>query len=573
MKNYDVARILDRIADMLELKGENPYKVRAYRQVAAVVDGLTEDVEQIAVRGELLELPGVGLGISSKIQDIVRTGTTRIYDELKSEIPDGLVEMLDLPGIGTDKIRRIYHELGVASMDELEAAAQEGRLHTVPGIAEKTEKRILEAVTKYRRRGKRIPLFRAMPFWHSLTDALASRSFVQKIAVAGSLRRMKDTVGDLNIVVITEDPVAFMDALESLPQVARTLEPVDNRVRIMTNINLEAEFRFATWENWGAVFQQATGSREHNEGLRALAENRNLRLDQSGIYALGSDTLIHAGRDEESLYEELGLPWLPPEIREGRGEIEAALKGTLPRFISLSDIRGDLHTHTDASDGRNTIEEMAEAAKSRGYEYIAITDHSKKLTIARGLDEERLLAQVAMIREVNKHLKGIRVLTGAEVDIRLDGSLDHPDELLEQLDVVIASIHSGFNQSKEELTARLISAIRSPHVDIIAHPTGRIIGVRDPYPLDLDAVFAAAAEHRTALEMSAFPDRLDLSDENARMAKAAGVKLAINTDSHSTEHMDVMRMGVSTALRAWLEPADILNTLSLEELLEYLDRG
>ncbi|MFS8665179.1 MAG: DNA polymerase/3'-5' exonuclease PolX [Limnochordales bacterium] len=572
MKNLELAWILDEIADLLELQGENPFKVRAYRRAARSVELLPEDIETVWQRGELGQVEGVGKAIEAKIAEYLSTGTMAFYEELKQQMPPGLRELTRVPGVGPKLAQTLYRELGVTSLDELEAACRAQRVRHVKGLGPRSELNILRGIERLRRQSARVPLGVALPIAQQLVKALAALPAVQRIAVAGSLRRGRETVGDLDIVASSSDPAAVMDAFVALPGVEQVLARGETKVSVVLKLGMQADLRVVADGQFAAALHHFTGSKEHNVALRELAHSQGLKISEYGIVRI-IDGQPLAIATEADVFAAVGLPYIPPELREDGSEITAAREGRLPALVTLADIKGDLHVHSHWSDGVNSIEEMARAAQARGYQYIAITDHSRSLGVARGLDPERLEAQLAEIEALNRRLDGFRVLSGCEVDILPDGTLDLPDELLARLDVVVASVHSAMQQDEAEMTERLVAAMRHPHVDIIGHPTGRLLGRREPYAVDMERIIAVAAETGTALEINASPERLDLKDVHARWARERGVMLVVNTDAHSVEGLEQMAYGVTVARRAWLGAGDVLNSLPWPELKAHLKDG
>lgn len=568
-KNAEVAEFLENIGDMLEIKGESTFRIRAYRDAARSIESLSEDITDIEQRGELCEIPGIGESIAAKIKELIATGRSTYYDDLRKQINPGLAELLEVPGIGPKKARLFYEQLGIDSVDKLEQAAREHRLSTIPRIGEKTEKNILDAIERMRGRSERTPLGTAYPTALPFLGMVRKFPEVERADLAGSLRRMRDTIGDLDLLASSDQPDKVVDRFVELPGVKSVLGHGPTKGTIVTGENLQVDLRVIKPHEYGAGLQYFTGSKAHNIHLRSIAEGMGLKVNEYGIFRLSDNERI-AGETEESMYEVLGMDGMPPEIREDRGEIEAALRHGLPHLVEERHIKGDLHVHTNWSDGADPPEEMVKAARERGYEYVVFSDHSVSMGFVHGLTLDRIREQRDLIDELNRKYADIRILHGIEVNIRADGSLDYDDEVLERFDVVAASIHSGMGMTRERMTQRIIDAISNPHVDILSHPTGRILGRRDPYEVDLDAVFRAAAETHTAMEINAQPDRLDLKDTDARRAKELGVMVAIDSDAHSTTQLGVMFYGIATARRGWIEPGDVLNALSLNELLRWL---
>lgn len=571
MTNYEIARVFTRMADLMEVQGDfSPFKVRAYRKAADTIRDLTESLESIAARGALESVPGVGKGIAEKIEEICATGTTRVLEELRARVPEGLPELLNLPGLGPKTVQALHKELGVTGIADLEQAAREHRVRGLAGMGAKSEENLLRAIDSYRRLSERWPLGRALPYAEGIAAALRRTPGLSRLEIAGSLRRMRDTIGDVDLVGASEAPEPVMAAFAALPQAREVLRSGPTRSSIRTHEGLQVDLRLVNPEDFGALLHHFTGSREHNIRLRGMAEARGAKINEYGVFDVKSGEEIHLGPEEADLYRFLGLPYIPPEMREDRGEIEAALAGKLPQLIEAGDIRGNLHGHSDWSDGAVPIAQMVEAARARGHAYIAITDHSKALGVANGLDEERLRRQMAQIDALNAADPGIRVLKGIEVDILADGALDLGEALLSELEIVIGSVHSHFRQDEATMTARIVRAMESGIVDVIAHPTGRLIGHREPYAVDIERVIEAAAATATALEINANPARLDLNDLHARRARDLGVILSINTDAHHPREFDLIRYGIATARRAWLEAENVLNTWPLDRLLAWL---
>lgn len=569
MKNFEVAFIFYDIADILEIKGENFFKIRAYRKAAHTIENLPMDVEDLAGESRLQEIEGIGKALEEKIREIINTGTCRYYEELKKDFPRGLVEMLKIPGLGAKKIKVIYDNLGISSIEELEKAARAHKLRELPGMGVKTEQSILKGIKTLKGQGDRVQLAIALPVANRIMEILSGMKEVSKVAIAGSLRRRKEMVKDIDIVVATEAAETLVENFLKLPIISRVLAEGLSKVSVVLNAGIQVDLRLVKPQEFYSALQHFTGSKEHNTKLRSLALKMGYKLNEYGIFEKEGDG-VFCPKSETELYSKLDMPYIIPELREDRGEIEAALQDGLPDLVKLEDIRGDLHLHSDFSDGVSSIEEMVKKAKELGYEYIAITDHSKSLKVARGLDESRLRQQLELIKGINERVKGIRILTGIEVDILPDGSLDFDDDILKELDVVIASIHSGFKQDKTTITSRIVNACHNRYVNIIAHPTGRLLGRREPYDVDMDEVFEAAAKTGTVLEINSSPDRLDLNDVNVKRAAEMGIKIAINTDAHGTEALSDMMYGVWVARRGWLAAENIINTYSLEQLLEFL---
>lgn len=568
-KNTDVAKLLEDIADLLEVKGESVFRIRAYRDAARSIESLNEDVGGLAETSNLCDIPGVGESIASKIKEYLQTGRLGYLDDLKTEVNPGLADLLSVPGLGPKKAQLFYEALGIDSVEKLEEAARDHHLSTLPKIGRKTEENILEAIERIRGRPGRTPLGIALP--GALPFLLAVMSFkqVQDASLAGSLRRKAETIGDLDLLASSDEPERVVDEFTELPMVKSILGHGPTKGTIVTKDNLQVDLRVVRPHEWGAALQYFTGSKPHNIHLRSIAEGMGLKVNEYGVFRVSDDARI-AGETEESMYEVLGMEMMPPELREDRGEIEAAREGRLPHLVRRSDIKGDLHIHTDWSDAADSPEAMVKAALDLGYEYIAISDHSVSMGFIHGLTPDRIKEQRALIDDLNDKYPGIHVFQGIEVNIRGDGALDYDDAILEQFDIVTASVHSGMNMPMDRMTDRIIKAISNPHVDVLGHPTGRLIGRRDPFAVDLEAVFRAALRTGTAVEINSQPDRLDLRDVDARHAKELGVMLVVNSDAHSTQQYGVIEFGVATARRGWVEPGNLLNAMPLSDLTRWL---
>ena len=570
MKNQEVAKIFNDIADLLEIKGENPFRIRAYRRAAQNIEGLAKDVAE-TTKDELRKIPGIGQDLADKIQEYVKTGKLQSYEDLKKEVPEGLSTLLSVPSLGPKTAKLLFEKLNVKDVETLERLAREHKLIGLPGIKEKTEENILKGIEMLKRGMERQPLGKVLPIANDILEHLRKKTSVKKLSVAGSIRRWKETIKDIDILATSENPKEVMKSFVHLPHVKEILMQGPTKSSVIIHEGLQVDLRVVEEESFGAALAYFTGSKAHNIRLREMAVKSGLKINEYGIFREKDDKKL-GGKEEKDVYRILGLPYIPPEMREDTGEIEAALSGKLPKLLELKDMRGDLHVHSKFSDGSHDFEELVAEARKKGYQYIAITDHSKGLGIARGLTAERLLEEKKQIDSLNKKLNGFRLLAGIEVDVRSDGKLDLPDDVLKKMDIVVASIHSGFKQSREQLTKRLISAMKNPFVSIIAHPTGRLIGERDSYDIDINEVLNRAKETGTAIEINAYPLRLDLNDVHARMAKEKGVHLVIGTDTHIISHFDYMAYGVSIARRGWLEKEDILNTLSYNALIEALKK-
>ena len=570
MKNQEITALFNEIADLLEIKGGNPFRIRAYRRAALNIESFSRDVAETPA-DELMKIPGIGQDLAGKIEEYVKTGKVQAYEDLKKEVPEGLSLLLSVPGLGPKTAKLFFEKLQIKSLEDLEHFAIGHKLSGLPGIKEKTEENILKGIEMLKRGMERQPLGKVLPIANDLLEHMRKKAPVLHLSIAGSIRRWKDTIKDIDILATSKDPASVMNAFVHLPDVKDVLMHGPTKSSVILREGIQVDLRVVEEDSFGAALAYFTGSKSHNIRLREMAVKTGLKLNEYGIFRERDDKKL-GGQNEEDIYRILGLPFIPPEMREDLGEIEAALEGRLPKLVDLSDIRGDLHVHTKRSDGSHDFDELIVAARKRGYEYIAITDHSKGLGIAHGLNEERLMAEKKEIDAVNKKLKGFRLLSGVEVDIRSDGQLDLPDEMLKQLDIVVASVHSGFRQSREQITKRIVSAMRNPYVSIIAHPTGRLIGERDPYDVDMLEILRVAKETTTAIEINAYPLRLDLNDTSVKMAKEKGVRIAISTDTHVTNQFDYMSYGVSIARRGWLEKKDVLNTLSYTQLKKALKK-
>jgi len=570
VQNSDVSDIFNKMADLLEIEGANPFRVRAYRNASRSVSSLSRSVSDMLESGEdLTDLPGIGKDLAGKIKEIVETGSLALFEELEGKTPSGLSQLMKVEGLGPKRVRALNRNLGVTSLKELEEAARKGKVRELDGFGEKTEQKILEELEAYEGIEKRIKLIEAEQRARSIVEYLKGVKGVKKITVAGSYRRRKETVGDLDILVTCKRGAQVMERFVNYEDVKKVVSQGNTRATIILRSGLHVDLRVVPQVSYGAALHYFTGSKAHNIAVRKLGVKKNLKINEYGVFK-GDDRI--AGKTEKEVYNQVDLPYIEPELRENRGEVEAAQKGSLPRLIDLKDLRGDLHAHTKATDGHATLEEMAESAKARGYEYLAITDHSRKVSIAHGLDARRLARQIQEIDQLNEKLRDIILLKGIEVDILKDGTLDLPDAVLKELDVVVCSVHYHRRLSRRKMTERVIRAMDNPYFNIFAHPTGRLINDREPYQIDLERIIEAARERGCFLEINANPDRLDLSDSHCRMAKDMGLKLAISTDAHSVANMDFIRYGVDQARRGWLEPDDILNTRSLKQLKKMLKR-
>lgn len=553
----------------MELHAENRFKIIAYSKAARAIESLQEDIVVVCREKRLQALPGVGKAIAAKVEEYLQTGQILAHQELLAKTPPGLSQLLQISGLGPKTIALLNEKLGVSSLDDLERAAKEHRIRRLPRMGPTKEANILKSIERYRKRSTRILYSSAEPAVQQIMSYLRGLEGTEHITAAGSFRRAKETVGDIDILATAARPEEVVAAFVRMPLVEEVLAKGPTKASVIVRDTIQVDLRIVEHRSFGTVLQYFTGSKEHNVRLRQIALNRGYSLSEYSLTRLSDGRDLFFDREEE-VYSSLGLPYIQPEMREDRGEIEAAMQGRLPHLVELSDMRGDLHVHSNWSDGRATLQEMARAARDLGYEYIAVCDHSPSIGIAGGLSPERLKQKMQAVQAANEELEGITILMGAEVDIKSGGKLDYPDELLAECDVVVASVHMAQQQTERALTGRLVSAIENENVDIIAHPTGRVIGQREPYDIDLQAVLEAAARTGTALEINAHPSRLDLSDVNAKAAKEAGVKMAVNSDAHEAEQLLTMKYGLNVARRAWLEKKDLLNAMPLADLRSFL---
>jgi len=569
MRNADVARYFEELADLLEIKGANPFRIRAYRNASRTLDDLSESVSDIIADPDrsLTELEGIGKDLAEKIDTIIVTNSLPQLEALRKEIPPGVVEMLKLPNIGPKKVAVMFRELNVTTLDDLKAAIEQGKVAELKGFGKKTEQTILEGLEQVKSAGTRVYLADAKAQADAILKDLKKLKAVKQGEVAGSCRRRKETVGDLDVLITSDDSATVMDALTEHDLVEKVLARGETKQRVRLHSGLEMDLRVVPEEAFGAALLYFTGSKEHNIVLRRRAQDRDLKLNEYGLFK-GEKTV--AGQTEADVYEAIDLPWIPPELRENRGEVEMAEQRQLPKLLELDDIKGDLHMHTTASDGQSSIQEMAEAAKALGRKYIAITDHSKRVSMANGLDARRLRAHWKEIDQIRSKVSGIEILCGVECDILEDATLDLDDEVLAEADWVIAVLHYGLKQPRDQIQKRLLNAIACPHIDAIGHLTGRLIGKRTGADIDFEDVFKAAADHGVLMEINASPKRLDLDDIHAAAAKAHGIPIVINTDAHKTVSLEQMQYGVYQARRAGLQKADVANTRTLKQFLKLL---
>lgn len=567
MTNQEIAQILNQISQILDIQGENTFKIRAYIKASQSIENLTYQLSSLEDKSKIGSLPGVGEGIAKKIKELVETGKLAYYEELKKSEYAPLTEFLKIPGMGPKHAKLVYDKLGVNTIDELQKAAEQGRLRGLHGLGEKVEQNIIQGIRQVRKYKERLPLAFIYPRAQSILEELKKLEEIKQVTLAGSVRRMRETIADVDILASSDHPENVMTAFINLPETEKVVAKGATKSSIVTKDGVQVDLRVVQPESFGAASHYFTGSKAHNIRIRSLAVDRGLKINEYGVFKNGRSI---AGRREEEIFKSVDLPYIPPELREDWGEIEAAQGGNLPSLIEVQDIKGDLHVHTNWTDGKNSPEEMARAAQNRGYQYVAICDHSPTVGITNGLTPERLLKQIEEIARLNRTSKDFKVLSGIEVDIRSNGQLDLPGEILRELDLVVAAVHTRFTQPRDEMTNRIIEAIENPHVDIIAHPTGRIIGKREPYQVDMDKIIDACKANGKVLELNAYPERLDLSDINCRKAKQKGVKIAISTDAHMDVHLEWIKFGVATARRGWIEPPDVVNTLTLSDLLRSL---
>jgi DNA polymerase (family 10) len=570
MKNKEISALFEKMADLMEFKGENPFKVSAYRKAARIIGDLTRDIEEISRSGELKAIPGVGEGIAQKISEYLETGKVGAYEELHEGVSDELMALMSIPGMGPKTLSLIHREVGIKDMADLSRALEDGSLIGLPGMGEKKVENIRRGIKLLVQSRGRINLGLAFPLATRMVESMKRATGLTKIEVAGSLRRMREDIGDIDILATGSEGKRIISVFTDLPEVKEVIASGDTKGSVVVEGGTQIDLRVVEEESYGAALQYFTGSKPHNIRLRSIARAKDIKINEYGIFR--NDKRI-GGREEPEVYTALGMIWIPPELREDRGEIEAAQRGKLPNLLEKSDVKGDLHVHSNWSDGSWDLDEIARWGRSMGYQYIAICDHTKSLRITRGLADDRLLQQMDEIDRINRQMDGFRLLKGTEVDILPDGSLDLSDGVLSHLDIVIAAIHSGFKQPQEKITGRILLAMQNPHVDIIAHPTGRLLGSREPYEVDLDRVMEMAAQTHTALEINAYHERLDLNDIGCMKAKDKGVIISIGTDAHHSEQMWMMSLGVAVARRGWLEKDDVLNCLPAHRLIQWCGKA
>ena len=568
--NHDITEIFEKVADLLEIEGANPFRVRAYRNAARVVGGLTQSLVDLAARGEdLTGLPGVGQDLAGKIREIIKTGDLGLLRELEARTPPALALLMNVAGLGPKRVHILHEKLGVTTTEDLKAAAQAGKIMELKGFGPKIEQMVLESLAQLSATEKRYKLVTVEPVADALLKHLKAVAGVVEAIVAGSYRRRKETVGDLDVLVTCREAFRVMDAFTAYEDVSKVIAKGDTKSAVILRNGLQVDLRVVPQESYGAALHYFTGSKAHNIAVRHLGVQRGLKINEYGVFR--GEARV-AGQTEAEVFAAVDLPFIEPELREDWGEITAAQEGRLPKLITLADLRGDLHAHTKATDGRNTLEEMAQAALARGYEYLAITNHSKRVSMAHGHDAKNLAAEMAEIDRLNAKLQGIVLLKAIEMDILEDGSLDLPDEILKELDLTVCAVHYHFNLSQEAQTARILRAMDNPNFNILAHPSGRLIHRREPYDVDMERLMRAAKERGCFMELDSQPDRLDLIDIHCKLAKDLGVKVSISTDAHSTADLGFMRWGIGQARRGWLEAADVLNTRPWPELKQLLKR-
>ncbi len=570
MKNLQIAEVFRSIAELLEIKGDNPFRIRAYLRAAENIENLKSDVESYALDGRLNEIAGIGSDLAKKIQEIISTGSCSEYEKLKKLVPGGVVEMLGIPSVGPKSAKLFFEKLSIKSVAQLEKAAKNGSLLKLEGVKQKSVDNILKGIALLKKGKEKIDLLSASAICDSVLAGLKKVANADEISIAGSFRRGKEAVRDIDVLVSSKSPKIVSDKFTHLDIVKRVIAEGKTKSVILTKNDVQVDLRVVKPNEYGAALVYFTGSKNHNIRLRSLAIKKGLKINEYGVFDKNDRCL--ASKTEEEVYKSLGLGFIPPELREDAGEIEAALENKLPLLVDLDDIRGDFHAHSNYSDGEDTIETMARSAKEIGYEYLCLTDHSLSLRVANGLDKNRLKEKRVEIDRINTKMRNFRILFGSEVEIDSDGNIDYDNDVLSGFDVVIGAIHSGFKQPKKQLTKRIVKACMNKYVHIIAHPTGRLWPTRESYDIDFEEVFKVASQTNTALEINAHPYRLDLPDIHVRKAKEYGVKFAVNTDSHASAHLNYMIFGVRLARRAWLEKKDVLNSLSLKKMLEAIKK-
>ena len=589
MENIEIAGRLEELADLLEIQGANPFRIRAYRNAIRTISGLTRSLgEMVAAEEDLTELPGIGKDLSSYIAELIETGELEILSEVTAEVPRELATLTRLDGVGPKKAKKLWKELDVTTVDALEEAAEAGKVQELDGFGKKSVEKILRAIQDFRKHQGRFLRAEAVQYLRPVLEHLEGVDAIQRLEVAGSYRRGKETVGDIDLLALVEkegDRAAVMEAFTGAPGVERVEMAGETRGSIVLTSGLPVDLRILGPESYGAALHYFTGSKEHNVEIRKRGQKRGLRVSEYGVFRVDEEASAEggeggdpqsgeriAGETEEGVFDALDLPWIAPVLRENRGELQAAEEGELPRLVELDDIRGDLHMHTTWSDGKDSVQAMAEACRGRGYEYMAVTDHSQAVTVARGLTPERIREQWVEIDEAREAVEGIRIFRGCEVDILKDGSLDLPDEVLEELDIVLVAVHSHFELDQATMTERILKGMTHPLVDVLVHPTGRLLNRREPYPVDMETILQAALEHEVAVELNANPQRLDLHDRHLFRARELGVSVVVNTDAHRVSQLGFMEGGLEQGRRGWLEAADIVNCRGLEDFERWLER-
>lgn len=571
MKNQLVADTLYTIADLLDLKGELFFKTRAYRMAAQTIEALEEDIEKLVAQGTLQSIPDIGDALAKKITELVQTGKLGYLEQLKKEVPTGLIDLLGIPGLGPKKVAALYKNLGITTLEELRDAASNRKLRALEGFGEITERNILRGIQLLQKTSGRVLLNVAYEDGLKYLTYMKKCIKITKLDIAGSLRRMKETIGDLDILASSEDPEKVMDHFTGYPGVAEILAKGTTKSSVLLNDNLQVDLRVVEEKSYGAALQYFTGSKDHNVTLRGFAIRKGFKLNEYGLFNKNTEEYI-TGRTEEEIYKKIGFPYIEPELRENRGEFDAAKNKALPTLVGYEEINGDFHVHSEWSDGSDSIETIASAAQQQGYAFVGITDHSQSLKIANGLSEERVAKKIDLIKKVNKKFPDLRILCGTECDIKPDGTLDYSNKVLKQFDFVYIGIHTAMKMDKETMTKRIVKGMQNEQADFLAHPTGRLIGKREPYEVDIEQIIDTARETNTRLEINSFPDRLDLDDVHVKFAREQGVQFVLGTDTHSIANLPFMRFGTATARRGWLEKKDILNTYSIKQIEKILGR-
>jgi DNA polymerase (family 10) len=569
MKNKELADLFEKMADILEFKNENPFKISAYRKASRIIGDLTQDIEEIAEQGELKNIPGIGEGMAQKIVEYLKTGKISKFEEVRKGVSDELIAIMDIPGMGPKTLSMLHREKGISNLSHLEKALGDGSLMGLFGMGEKKIENIKRGIQLLKQSKGRMNLGMAFPVAKRIVETLRQKTGSKKIEWAGSLRRMRENIGDIDILAAGPDKEKIVRTFTRLPEVKEVLASGETKASVIVEGGTQVDLRVVEEDSYGAALQYFTGSKGHNIHLRGIAKAKGIKINEYGVFK-GKKKI--GGKEEKDVYRVLRMDWIAPELREDRGEIESAQKGRLPKLVQESEIKGDLHVHSKWSDGTFSIEETASAAQKRGYQYVAICDHSQSLKIAHGLDESRLMKQIEEIDRLNEQLKGFQILKGTEVDILTDGKLDLPQKILEKLDIVVGAVHSGFKQDKGKMTKRIVRALENPTLHVLAHPTGRLLGARNPYEVEIEEVMEAAKKYGKALEINAYFERLDLDDIHCRKAKEMGIRVGIGTDSHHLDQMWMISLGVAVARRGWLETSDVLNTLSLKEILKWCHR-